>query len=783
MLPGSVGAKSVHTLYSDHFPISDVKLLDGPLKHAMDLNVKVLLEYDTDRLVAPMRAEAGLEKKAEYFPNWAGLDGHVVGHYVTALALAYANTGNSECLHRLEYIIDEFDQVAKANSERYPDWGRGYIGGVPNGEAIWSNMKRGDFSHYHRAWVPFYNIHKTYAGLRDAWVYCGIERAKSLFLGLCDWGIELTSTLSDEQMESILAMEHGGMNEVYADAYAITGNEKYLTAAKRFSHKALMNPLSNDEDRLDNMHANTQVPKAIGFARVGELSGDATYLEAGRFFWQTVTSNRSLAFGGNSRREHFPSHEASFDFVTEREGPETCNTYNMLKLTENLFRVQPMAEYADYYERAMFNHILSTQHPEHGGYVYFTPARPRHYRVYSDVNQGMWCCVGSGMENHVKYNHFIYTKSGNNLYVNLFLPSTLTWREKRVSLKQETQFPYSDNTTITITKGRGHFALMIRYPGWVKNGEFQITINGEKQQISADPSSYVALERKWKRGDVITITTPMHPRVEHMCGVDEYIAIMYGPILLGMKSPEGGLRGLIADDGRWAHIASGEQLPIADAPMLINSSVDKIADYILPIEGKPLHFTFSGNLMISNPIEGGELEPFFSIHDSRYVIYWLADTPSGYVARMENLQSLERERLELERRSLDAVAPGEQQPEADHKMRSQRASSGVNRDLFYRRASAGGWFSYELATQGQTEDISLYLRLFGDDTTSLLLYVDDFLLQQVDASEIKQDGKFYGVEFEVPSSLLQGREYVRVKVESVASTQSPAVYGLRLLKR
>lgn len=402
MAAAVTAAHAQEKLYHDEFPLGDVTLLDGPLKKARDLNIKTLLQYNCDRLLAPYRKEAGLEPKAKTYPNWDGLDGHVGGHYLTAMAMNAA-TGNDECRQRMEYMISELQLCAEANAKNHPEWGKGYVGGMPNSDRIWSNFKKGDFGVYFGSWAPFYNLHKMYAGLRDAWLYCGNEQAKTLFLGFCDWAIDLTANLNDTQMEQMLGNEHGGMNEVLADAYAITQDTKYLKAATRFSHRRLLTPMSQRQDCLDNMHANTQVPKVVGFERISELSNDENYHEAANFFWDIVTGERSLAFGGNSRREHFPSKEACTDFINDIDGPESCNTNNMLKLTEDLHRRNPEARYADYYELATFNHILSSQHPEHGGYVYFTPARPRHYRNYSAPNEAMWCCVGTGMENHGKY--------------------------------------------------------------------------------------------------------------------------------------------------------------------------------------------------------------------------------------------------------------------------------------------------------------------------------------------------------------------------------------------
>ena len=449
-------------LYSDEFPLGDVTLLDGPLKKARDLNIRTLLQYDCDRLLAPYRKEAGLQPKAKAYPNWDGLDGHVGGHYLTAMAINAA-TGNDECRKRMEYMISELQECADANVRNHPTWGKGYVGGMPGSDKLWSTFKQGNFSTYFGSWAPFYNLHKMYAGLRDAWVYCGNEQARKLFLGFCDWAIDLTAQLSDQQMEQMLGNEHGGMNEVLADAYAMTGEQKYLDVACRFSHRRLLTPMSQRQDCLDNMHANTQVPKVVGFERIAELGGNETYHDASIFFWDIVTGERSLAFGGNSRREHFPSKEACTDFINDIDGPETCNTNNMLKLTEDLHRHNPEARFADYYELATFNHILSSQHPQHGGYVYFTPARPRHYRNYSAPNEAMWCCVGTGMENHGKYGQFIYTKVNDALYVNLFVSSELNWREKGMTLRQETQFPYGESSRITITGGKGQFPILVRY--------------------------------------------------------------------------------------------------------------------------------------------------------------------------------------------------------------------------------------------------------------------------------------------------------------------------------
>ena len=773
---GSIQAQD--RLYADEFPLGDVTLLDGPLKKARDLNIKVLLQYDCDRLLAPYLKEAGLTPKGKSYPNWDGLDGHVGGHYLTAMAINAA-TGSEECRQRMDYFISELQACADANAKNHPAWGKGYVGGVPGSDRVWGNFKKGDFGAYYGSWVPFYNIHKMYAGLRDAWVYCGNEQAKQLFLGFCDWAIDLTAGLSDKQMERVLDTEHGGMNEVLADAYAITGEQKYLDVAKRFSHRRLLNPLSQRQDCLDNMHANTQVPKVIGFERIAELSGDEAYHTAGVYFWDIVTGERSLAFGGNSRREHFPSKEACKDFVNDIDGPESCNTNNMLKLTEDLHRRNPEARFADFYELAMFNHILSTQHPEHGGYVYFTSARPRHYRNYSAPNEAMWCCVGTGMENHGKYGQFIYTQKADALFVNLFVASELNWKEKGITLRQETTFPYSETSKITVTQGKGKFALQVRYPGWVKPGQFAVKVNGQPVSIITGPSSYVAIDRQWKKGDVVEISFPMYNYVKYLPNLPQYIALMHGPVMLAMKTGTEDLAMLIADDSRFGQLAVGKKLPTDQAPILINNNIEDIANQLQPVEGEPLHFRLTTR-MINPPLqsegnEGRLLIPFFELHDSRYMMYWLALSEDNYQGYLDNLAKQEKERQELEERTVDKVQPGEQQPESDHFMETDESFVGNSNDVFYRDANN---------TDGQT-NLSLRLKYWGVGewkSHEFDIFVDDVLVTSVNNTGKYRISEFKYETYPVPEEALKGKQQVRVKFVAKPHRQIGEIYEVRLVK-
>ena len=784
LLASAGSAVSQDKLYPNTFSLSEVQLLDGPFKHAMELNVDVLLQYDTDRLLAPFLKEAGLPKKAEYFPNWAGLDGHVGGHYVSALAIHYAATGNEACKERLDYVLAELKRCQDKN-------GNGYVGGVPDSERLWGEVKSGNYGFVNRYWVPWYNIHKTYAGLRDAWMYAGSEMAKDMFLKLCDWGCDVTGSLTDEEMERMCGQEFGGMNEVYADAYQITGDTKYLKVAKRFAHHWLLDSMAKGVDNLDNRHANTQVPKVVGHARTAEmlqLAGEETdaayYQKASEFFWETVVNTRSLALGGNSRREHFASADDCKSYVDDREGPESCNTNNMMKLTQNLFRMTGDVRYADYYERAMFNHILSTQHPEHGGYVYFTSARPAHYRVYSAPNSGMWCCVGTGMENHGKYGEFIYTHTNDELYVNLFVASQLDWKEKKFSLKQETNFPNEETVRFTVDSRKSQkLKLKIRCPWWVKPGEMKVICKGKDYAIGAQPSSYIEIERKWKKGDVIEVTMPMSITVEELPNLPNYIAIMRGPILMGARMGNHRLDGLVANDGRWAHIAHGPLVSLFDTPFLIGERqeiVQKLQN-MQPVNGKPMHFTVPG--LFDGKFKDLELEPFSSIHESRYMMYWLSMSKAEYADYQQKMREAEKQKLELDARTIDAVATAEQQPEVDHQMKAEGSKTGHFQSEGWRDATNGGYFAYNMDTKGE-ENLTLMVRYWGNENgnrTFDILIDGQVLTTENIVGKWKREA-FVNAEYTIPAEWVKGKQVINVRFQSKPGTVAGGIFYVRLIK-
>jgi DUF1680 family protein len=772
--------KAQDKLYRNAFSLSDVTLLEGPFKHAQDLNINTLLQYNVDRLLAPYLKEAGLTPKDSSYSNWIGLDGHIGGHYLSAMAIHYASTGNVECKQRMDYMILELKACQDANGAD-PDF-IGYVGGVPDGKPIWLEIKKGNPSAIWKGWVPLYNIHKMYAGLRDAWLYGGNDTARAMFLKFCDWGIELCKGLSDSQMESLLTCEYGGMNEVYADAYQITGDNKYLIMAKRFSHKLILDSMAKKVDNLDNMHANTQVPKAVGFQRIAEISNDSYYYTAADFFWKTVSQNRSLAFGGNSRQEFFPQASACTDYITVREGPESCNTYNMLKLSEGLFRMKPDACYADFYERALYNHILSSQHPEHGGYVYFTPARPSHYRVYSAPNMAMWCCVGTGMENHGKYGEFIYTHRGDTLFLNLFIASKLDWKEKGIAVTQETQFPDEEKSKLTIhTSSPTSFKLMIRHPFWIYADSLKVIVNNDTLSLPSQASSYAVINRTWDDEDVVEVLLPMQNRLEELPNVSSYVAVMHGPILLAAKTGTQDLTGLIADDSRWGHIAHGSLVPLKQIPFILGER-STILSKIQPVKEHSLAQT----LNLISP--GGAdttmvLEPFFRIHDSRYIMYWMALTQAEYQDVFDSLAMIEQKMIELDKRTIDALAPGQQQPETDHQMKTLNSESGIHQEEFWRHARDGGFISYTMSTNNEL-NLKLLVRYWGNEWGSRQfdILIDGELLASENIHGKWNKSEFVNVEYPIPDSMVKGKKSVEVRFQAKPGNYAGGLYNVRILR-
>jgi DUF1680 family protein len=758
------------------FPLSDVRLGPGPFLEAQATDRNYILAMEPDKLLAPFLREAGLPPRQPSYGNWesSGLDGHMGGHYLSALALMYASTGDAEILRRLNYFVAELKRAQQAN-------GNGYLGGIPEGSKAWQDIANGklraDNFSVNGKWVPWYNLHKVFAGLRDAYRYAGNQDARAMLIALSDWALELTSHLSPAQMQAMLRSEHGGMNEVLADVAQITGDNKYLELAVRFSDQSLLGPLTQEQDKLTGLHANTQIPKVIGFKRIADMTGRQDLQRAAQFFWQTVHDHRTVAIGGNSVKEHFHDDRNFAPMINEVEGPETCNTYNMLKLTEMLFLSDTKGSYADYYERALYNHILSSQRPDSGGFVYFTPMRPNHYRVYSQVDKGMWCCVGSGIESHAKYGEFIYAHEGDALYVNLFIPSTLNWREKDVQLTQSTRFPDTDSTRITINSAR-RFALKVRYPQWVAAGRMRIRVNGRAVKVAAVPGGYASIERHWRKGDMVDVILPMTTRLEQMPDQSNYYAVLHGPIVLAAKTRLFADEKLnfLADDSRMGHIAKGPVCPLEAAPLFV-SDTKQFMNRFKPVKGKPLTFRAPG-LVHGGDADATEFIPFFRLHDSRYTMYWPYSTPANLERTQHDTAEAEVERLALDARTIDQVAPGEQQPESDHAFKGEGAGAGISNGRHWRQAT--GWFSYELVDKKREAKTLRLMFARSDAGRQFDILVNGELLQAV-TLEGDAASDIYTRDFEIPVALTRTGKLL-VVLRARANSMAGGLYDLRLLR-
>ena len=776
-----------------YFSLQDVKLLSSPFLQAQQTDLHYILALDPDRLSAPFLREAGLTPKAPSYTNWenTGLDGHIGGHYLSALSMMYAATGDTAIYHRLNYMLNELHRAQQAV-------GTGFIGGTPGSLQLWKEIKAGDiraggFS-LNGKWVPLYNIHKTYAGLRDAYLYAHSDLARQMLINLTDWMIDITSGLSDSQMQDMLRSEHGGLNETFADVAEITGDKKYLKLARRFSHKVILDPLIKDEDRLNGMHANTQIPKVIGYKRVAEVSKDdkdwnhaAEWDHAARFFWNTVVNHRSVCIGGNSVREHFHPSDNFTSMLNDVQGPETCNTYNMLRLTKMLYQNsgdvdnsnKPDPRYVDYYERALYNHILSSQEPDKGGFVYFTPMRPGHYRVYSQPETSMWCCVGSGLENHTKYGEFIYAHRQDTLYVNLFIPSQLNWKEQGVTLTQETLFPDDGKVTLRIDKAsKKKLTLMIRIPGWAGSSkDYAITINGQKKKYAIRPgvSTYLPIHRKWKKGDVITFNLPMEVSLEQIPDKKDYYAFLYGPIVLAASTGTEHLDGIYADDSRGGHIAHGKQIPLQEVPMLIGNPVS-IRTSLHKLNGNKLAFSYDGNIYPAQMGKPLELVPFFRLHNSRYAVYFRQTSEEQFKAIQEEMATAERKATELANQTVDLIFPGEQQPESDHGIQYEESETGTHKDRHFRRAKK--WFSYNLKVKKEASQLMLTIRKEDRNKTMILLNNERLTLTPT-ISKADKDG-FITLNYLLPQKLKAGSCEILLKPDGTEWTS--AIYEVRLLK-
>jgi DUF1680 family protein len=603
---------SIPALALQPFALTDVRLLDGPFLDAQKRNEKYLLQLEPDRMLHNFRVNAGLTPKAPVYGGWESVKtwegirahGHTLGHYLTAASFQYAASGQEEMKRRVDYIVGELKECQDATKT-------GLVNAFPDNTAQIENLVAGR----RVVGVPWYTLHKIFVGLRDAHLYCGSAPAREVLVKLADWAVEVTKPMTDEQFEKMLGVEHGGMNEALADVYALTKDERHLALAERFCHRALLTPLSEGRDTLNGLHSNTQIPKIIGFERLYQLTGKPQYRAAAEFFWQTVTTTRSYATGGNGDGEHFFPITDFARRLGSAKTMETCCSHNMLRLTRLLALRDPAAAYGDYYERTLFNTILGSQDPATGMMTYFQSTRPGYLKLFCTPFDSFWCCTGTGIENHAKYGDSIYFRSarGDALYVNLFIASTLNWKEKGVALRQATSFPEAGQTRLEITSAAPQeFDLRIRHPAWAKTAA--VRINGAAAATSRQPGSFIALKRAWKTGDVVEVDLPMTLRMELLPGTTDTAAVVYGPIVLV------GALGHAVKPGENLHVNERTIGTVFNEPVEVPTLAGVLADLPARIKptGAPLTFRTEG---LGRPADV-TLVPYYKIAHEHYNLYW-----------------------------------------------------------------------------------------------------------------------------------------------------------------
>lgn len=742
------------SIHAYSFPLKDTRLLDGPFKTAMEADKKWLMSLQPDRFLHRFHANASLPVKGAIYGGWENStqSGFSFGHYISALSMLYAATGDADVKERVEYCISELKRCQDAR-------GTGYVGAIPGEDKLWNDIANGIIDarnfNLNDIWVPWYNLHKLWSGLVDAYLFAENETAKNIVIRLTDWACDKFKGLTDEQWQQILTCESGGMNDALYNVYAISGNLRHLQLAEKFYHKAVLDPLSQKKDELAGKHANTQIPKIVGASRAYELTGNERDRTIADFFWNIVTHDHSYCIGGNSNYEHF-TESGQLSGELSNKTTETCNTYNMLKLTRHLFSWSPSAPYMDYYERALYNHILASQNPATGMVCYNVPLAANSKKNYSTPENSFWCCVGTGFENHVKYAEQIYSHSDKGLYINLFIASTVNWVEKGIDLKQQTTFPEGNNSIITIGCEQPQtMTFYIRYPGWVKSG-YTIKINGQMQGIDNQPGSYVPVTREWADGDRIEIILPKTLERELLLGDDYKTAFLNGPIVL-----------------------AGETDVTKTPPVFINDGIHEITNWMKPVANKSNYFQTEGGIP-----DDITFIPFYKKQSGYYTVYFDMFTLEEWEAKQDEYEKEKEEERELERLTVDYFRPNEQQEEITHKFTGKNVTRGIGIADRKWCAASGGYFSFEIKVDPDIP-VDLALTYWGNDAGSRVfdIIIDDETIAQEELTGKKKPNEYFSIHYPIPFHLTKGKEKVIVRLQANTKNTAGAIYGAKIFQK
>jgi uncharacterized protein len=754
-------------------PLSAVRLTGGPLKRAQELDAKYLLDLEPDRMLAFYRQRAGLLPKAQPYGGWDGdgrnLTGHIAGHYLSAVSLMWAATGDVRFKERADYIVKDLKEVQDKH-------GDGYLSALAGGRQAFAELSKGTIRSaafdLNGQWSPWYTLHKTFGGLRDAYRYAESSTALDVEVKFAQWAEGVLSPLTGAQLQQMLNTEFGGMNEVLADLYADTGDRRWLALSHKFDHRAVLDPLVRGEDRLNGLHGNTQVPKILGSAVRYAYTGDRDDRSTATFFWDRVVGHHTFATGGHGKDEYFREPDQLSHIIDGRTA-ETCNVYNMLKLTRRLFALEPDIRYAEFHERALFNHILGSMDPADGTTCYMVPVGRAVRREYQDLSRSFTCCVGSGMESHALHGLGIYYESGDRLWVNLYAPSTASWDAAGVTLEMDTTFPEGESASLKLTmRAPKAFTLALRRPSWAADG-FVVRVNGAAVKDLPKPGSYVELKRMWKTGDVVRLALPKALRLDLLPDNRRTAAIMWGPLVLagdlGPEPPRGG-RGSNADGS-----ALVEERRSVSSPALV-AAERPITDWLKPVAGKPGTFKSAG----VGKDRDVELVPFYRLHRRTYAAYWDLFTPPEFEKKSAEVAA-ERERL----RTLDAATvallqPGETQPEKDFNQQGEDTSIIRTEGRPGRRGTK--WFSFDVPVDPAAANTLVVT--YHTDNRRIRTF--DVLVsgQRVASQTLEQSSasRFVDVEYPLPSRIVSGRPKVTVRFEATNGNEIGGVYGVRTIR-
>ncbi|MHC4555897.1 MAG: beta-L-arabinofuranosidase domain-containing protein [Planctomycetota bacterium] len=743
------------------FVLKQIRLLDGPFKDAMERDRRYLHDLESDRLLHMFRVNAGLPSSAEPLGGWEKPDcelrGHTMGHYLSACALMYASTGDEQLKVKADAIVAELAKCQEALGSN------GYLSAFPE---TWFDRVES----FKQVWAPYYTLHKIYTGLLDMYVHCDNAQALEIAKKMAAWNKARLDRLDEAHMQHMLnTTEQGGMNDAFANLYWVTGNRDYLAISRRFNQKRYVDPLSRGEDRLKSEHVNSFIPNIIGTARQYELTGKPQDRRIAEYFWSQVVNHRSYCTGGTSNNEHWHSDPDQLAKELGDHTQETCCTYNMLKLTRYLFTWSADVSYADYYERALYNSILSTQNPKTGMMMYFVPLATGRWKMFNLPNDSFWCCTGTGLENHTKYGDSIYFHKGDTLFVNLFISSELDWTNKGVRIRQETSFPERDSTTLSVrTSKPTRIEMCIRLPHWTTQ-DVIVKLNGKPLKKQAKPGSYLSVDRTWKNQDRLEIRFPMSLRTHRMPDDPTLMAFMYGPLVLaGQLGGEGLTEENTHTSENWYRFTEG----VVSVPPLIVKS-DNIDDWLKPVTGKPLMFRIVGQ-----PQEI-TLIPYHKLFDQRYAIYWRVYKEGSEAYR--NYLARERKRKALLARTVDNIEIGNEVSEKGHNLQGNMTESGQHESRMWRHARNGGWFSYTLRVLPD-KPMTLRCTYWGSDVGRTFDILIDGKSTETVTLDNNVPGQFFEQDYEIPKQLTSGKQEITVRFQAHPGSMAGGLFGCTILK-